>query len=302
MNDFREPLGRPSSGEVRPDQVHDGHSRSARRRTQSVIAALTVLSVATLAACGDDDDGTIASSAAASTEASTEAPAGSEAPAGADAPADVAPEYADYCGLAAELDNQEAFPSDEQLEELRAAAPDEIAAEINMVADAFIEADDPMLVFGDPEIAAALEPIDAFEAESCGLDRGEDEGEAQDPSVTAIDPDATQVAIVGTDFAFDGAPPTESGRYSFVMQNQGETLHMMILAKLEDGATVDEALESEGESGLAEEYSSDEVLPGAEAVVTADLTAGNWVLLCPIPTPDGTPHFAEGMIWEFPIT
>ena len=76
---------------------------------------------------------------------------------------------------------------------------------------------------------------------------------------------------------------------------------MMILAKLEDGATVDEALESDGEEGISEEYSSDEVLPGGEAVVTAELTAGNWVLLCPIPTPEGAPHFAEGMIWEFAV-
>lgn len=276
--------------------------RSARRRTQSAIAALTVLSVITLNACGDDDDDqTTAEPAAVTTETPAEEPTDTDAPAGTDAPADIAPENAEYCAAAAELDDQEAFPTDEQLEELRSVAPDEIAAEIDTVVDAFIEAEDPTLVFGDPEIAAAFEPIEAFEAENCGLGGGDEEGEAQDPSVTEIDPDATRVDIVGTDFAFDGTPPTEAGRYSFVMQNEGEALHMMILAKLEDGATLDEALESEGESGVAEEYASDEALPGAEAVVTADLTAGNWILLCPIPTPEGVPHFAEGMIWEFAI-
>ena len=75
-----------------------------------------------------------------------------------------------------------------------------------------------------------------------------------------------------------------------------------VLAKTRVLDTLDEALESEGESGVSEEYASDEVLPGAEAVVTAELTPGNWILLCPIPTPDGAPHFAEGMIWEFAIT
>jgi hypothetical protein len=282
--------------------------RFARHRTQCVIAALTAVSVLTLAACGDDDEettSTTAAPAAATTEAAvatTTPPATTEASAGTDAPADIAPEYAEYCAIAAELDAQEDFPSDEQLEELRAVAPDEIAEEINTVADALIEAEDPLLVFGDPVIGAAFEPIETFEAENCGLHGDEEDEEAQDPSVTEIDPDATRVDIAATDFAFGGTPPSEAGRYSIVMENAGETLHMMILIKLEEGAVLDEVLESEGESGVAEEYSSDEVLPGAEAVVTADLTPGNWVLLCPLPTPEGTPHFVEGMIVEFAIT
>jgi len=135
-----------------------------------------------------------------------------------------------------------------------------------------IEAEDPMLVFSDPEVGAAFETIDAYESESCGLGGGEDEGPDQDASVTELDPNATRIDVAATDFAFDGDIPTESDRYSFVMQNDGEAVHLIILAKLAAGATMDEVMASEGEEGLEASYESDIAAPGAEAIVTADLT------------------------------
>lgn len=65
---------------------------------------------------------------------------------------------------------------------------------------------------------------------------------------------------------------------------------------------MDEVMASEGEEGLEASYESAIAAPGAEAIVTADLTRGNWVIVCPLPTPDGEIHAELGMVQEFTVT
>ena len=122
--------------------------------------------------------------------------------------------------------------------------------------------------------------------------------------MVSIDPDATRVDVVGTDFSFDFTPPTAAGRYSFVMANDGEEPHMMILAKIDPASTLDEVMASEGEEGVLEEYESEPSGPGGESVVTADLSAGHWALVCPIPSAanDDQAHAELGMVQEWDVT
>ena len=65
--------------------------------------------------------------------------------------------------------------------------------------------------------------------------------------------------------------------------------------------TLDDVLTTQGEEGVAEQYESSPATPGGEGVLSVDLVAGRWVLLCPIPGPTGTPHFADGMLREFTL-
>ena len=121
-----------------------------------------------LTACGDDDDAAI--EATTTTEAEEEATTTTVAAEAGDD--EVNPEFAEYCGLVAELDQQEEFASPEQLEAIRAAAPEEISAEIDTAVDIFlaaIEADGSAeAAFDDPALVEAFGPIEAFEAENCG--------------------------------------------------------------------------------------------------------------------------------------
>ncbi len=54
--------------------------------------------------------------------------------------------------------------------------------------------------------------------------------------------------------------PTEAGRYSFVVTNDGAELHVAVQARLEDGVSVEEALAAKGDEGIAE-TSESEVAP-----------------------------------------
>lgn len=208
-----------------------------------------------------------------------------------------------YCDVARELDEQQSFPTPEQLDELVAAAPEEIKGDVEFVAERFkasIEAGDPAGAFADPEVEQRLGPIEEFEARECDLG-GEEEEEEQDPSVTELDPQAARVDVVGTEYAFEFAPPA-AGRTSFVMANEGEESHVMAVARLAEGATLDQALQADDPDQFVEEqYDSDIAAPGDEVVLTADLTPGEWAMLCYLPAPDGEPHFAKGMVESFTI-
>ncbi len=254
------------------------------------------------AGCGDDEDEDAASTATTEEAADDaaedeEADEGEEASDGADS---------EYCQLSAELEEQESFPTNEQLEAIAAVAPEEISEEISLVVDAFLaanEAGDPGAAFADPAVEEAFGPIEAYDVDVCGFedDGDEEEGSEQDPSVTEVDPDAAQVAVVATEYAFEFDAPS-AGATSFTMTNDGEETHVMAVFKLAEGATLDDALESEGDDEFVEEqFDSDVATPGGEAVLTAELTPGDWAMICYIPNTEGVPHFELGQIEEFTI-
>lgn len=119
--------------------------------------------------------------------------------------------------------------------------------------------------------------------------------------MTEIDPDATRVDVSATEYAFAFEAPAAE-RSSFVMTNDGAESHVMSLAKLADGTTLEQFLETDDDQDLtSEEYESDVAQPGSEAVVTADLSAGQWAMICYLPTSDGQPHYERGMAETFTV-
>lgn len=217
----------------------------------------------------------------------------------------VNPEFADYCAIAAVIDSQDNFPSSEQMEELRSLAPAEIADEVALVVDAFVAAgDDPFAAFETPGVEDAFTPIEAFETRECGIggdDGNEDEESDQDPSVTELDPAAARIDVTATDHAFEFGSTPAAGPTSFVMKNEGQERHVMLLFRLSEGFTVDEVLESDGDDGFEEEFESDTAAAGEESVLTVDLVAGEYGMICYIPDADGKPHFMLGMQKSFTI-
>ena len=283
-----------------------------RHRIPAVLTAAAVL-IAITACGGDDDDDTAATSAvtaeanvptqtepAAPEPAATE-PAGTE-PAGIEPVGTIDIEFAEYCALSLELEQQQSLPTADQLTTILAVVPEEIAAEAETFVDAYVAAGDDV----DPSIFAEfgeeLAVIEAFDAQHCGITSEVEE--PPDPAVVSIDPAATRVDVDATDFHFEFQPPTAAGRYSFVMTNNGEEPHVMILAQLQPGATFDEVMASEGEEGLVQSFESLPSDPGGESVVTADLSSGRWLLVCPIPSAANNmqPHAALGMVHEWDVT
>lgn len=91
-----------------------------------------------------------------------------------------------FCDLARELDKQTHFPSADQLEDLTDAAPDPIAEEVELVADALVARGEPAL--GEPDVEAAIAVIEGYEVKTCQLE-GDDASEKDPQSLADLTPD-----------------------------------------------------------------------------------------------------------------
>ena len=132
---------------------------------------------------------------------------------------------------------------------------------------------------------------------ACGDDDSEEgsttEAAAQEVTLTADDRD-------GYSFELSATPTADTG--SVVFDNQGEQEHFLVFARLNEGFTVDEAVELQGRKGSAEVFIEQGAGPGQAktAEITQPLEPGDYVMLCPIPSPEG-PHYKLGQLEEFTI-
>ena len=292
-----------------------------------MLIALGAAAALTLAACGDDDDD-------AASEATTTAPATTEAaPTTTEAPTTTAattttesPTTTEasataedtgtsegtattddpYCALVMEMYEQETPPTAEQLGQYQEVAPEEIQSAVSTAVPPLVAAGEDMIAFfatyAEDDVEQAIEEINAFEDETCGTDHGDTtppEGASRD-----IEPDAARVDVVATDYAFD-LPTVEAGRNSFVLTNEGREAHFLLLVKLAEGVTLEQALATEDPTEMIEgEWETGLAAPGGEdeEVITFDLEPGTYGALCFVGGPDGTPHAFMGMQKEFTVS
>jgi hypothetical protein len=139
----------------------------------------------------------------------------------------------------------------------------------------------------------------AILAIGCGDDESEDSGEE------ASSESVEQVTLIADDrdgysFELSDTPTTETK--SVVFDNQGEEGHFLVFARLNEGYTLEEVIELEGEKGSAEVYVEKGAGPGQTKTfeLSKSLQPGDYAMLCPIPSKEG-PHFELGQLEEFSI-
>jgi hypothetical protein len=117
----------------------------------------------------------------------------------------------EYCDVARELaESEEEGFTDERLDRYVELAPDEIADEAELAADAIQERGDE--AFDDPEVVDAVEDIEAFELEECGIGRegGTDDGDADDGGSEDTDDGTTDEGDTTDDTVDDGTDADET--------------------------------------------------------------------------------------------
>lgn len=253
------------------------------------LVAIATVAIFAVAACGNDADET-----ATTTTSTTEAEQANEG-----APA--------YCERAAEMD-QNALPSEQQLQELVEVAPPEIKEDLEVAAEGIT--DRGLDAFSDPAFAEAVERIETWEAENCpgaGADEQEDEEEEEEAAPQTPDPDATRVAVTATDFQFAIEDDVPAEKVAFVMTNQGEVPHHMSILKLKEGTTAEQADRSFQDATIpqlieAEIGQSSNAAPGEDAVINAELEPGVYLMACFVDEPGGVPHAFKGMRTVFEVS
>ena len=136
----------------------------------------------------------------------------------------------------------------------------------------------------------------ALFAGACGGDDDDDSGTEQES--------AADVTVTAKEYSFDLSATPTADTEEVTLQNDGKLPHVLVFARINEGFTLDEAFELEGEKGSAEEVIKPvEVKPGqsATAKVSGPLEAGNYAMLCPIPAGGGKTHYDLGQVQEFEI-
>jgi hypothetical protein len=248
--------------------------------------------------CGDDSDEDASSTSTEAVPAETTEVAGGE-----DGASLVGTEY---CDLAEEMFNSDSTLTAEQLQQYLELAPEEIAGLADTAVSAALPVvDDPVQFFAvvaDDEVESALHEINAFEEERCGLPHSEEEAPLGEGGSRELESDAAEVDVVASEYTFD-IPTVSAGRTSFVLTNEGEEAHFLMIMKLADGVTLDQALQSEDGSGAEGVWSTLLAAPGGEEdeVISFDVEAGDYGAVCFIPGADGQPHVASGMAVPFTV-
>ena len=155
-------------------------------------------------------------------------------------------------------------------------------------------------------IAAAL--LAGATLTACGDDSGGDGGSSASENA---------VTITASEYKFDVSGEITGGFAQVTFKNDGTEPHILVPLKLKPGKTAADAVpllstpEGPDPEQLAEVfddnvdsafYGTPGLLPAGDSGTTvADFTAGNYVLVCFIPSPDGTPHAALGMVKDFTV-
>ena len=138
---------------------------------------------------------------------------------------------------------------------------------------------------------------------ACG-DDDDDDSASTDGATTTETASAETVDVVGTEYAFDPSATPTAETQEITFTNEGEEPHDLILAKLSEGVTLDEAFEAQGREGTAEEIGFTFAKPGDEGKpieIKKPLEPGTYGMVCTVETKDGELHYDLGMQQEFTI-
>jgi plastocyanin len=121
-----------------------------------------------------------------------------------------------------------------------------------------------------------------------------------------------EASIVARDFAFEVATPIPGGLVQLSYYNAGKEPHFAAFAKIAPGKTVADVRTAvlapptgappPGPPPFEEVAAFPTADPGISGRMTLNLPAGSYAFYCAIPSPDGTPHAAKGMVTEVTVS
>lgn len=120
--------------------------------------------------------------------------------------------------------------------------------------------------------------------------------------------DYPEMVITAADFSFTMPESAPGGLTRLTMKNDGQMDHHAMFMRLNDGADFAdlEAAMTQPDLGpilaLSRSIGGPVVGPGGEATVIADLTPGQYMVICIVPEADGTPHYVMGMYAPLEVT
>lgn len=145
-----------------------------------------------------------------------------------------------------------------------------------------------------PTLVAAF----ALIASACSTSQAAEKSD----STAVAEATAPNVVVVKTsDYAFDAPDTVRAGLTTLrLVTNPGQEMHQVGLIRLDSGKTPAELFNAMQTPGPMPKWAVEVAgvnppAPGQTADATLNLAAGNYLLVCFVPSPDGVPHIMKGM-------
>ncbi len=138
---------------------------------------------------------------------------------------------------------------------------------------------------------------------SCGGDTDEPDTDAGGTLTPALE---NVVGVGLTEYEFDMPDSVTGGTVTFRATNTGGLPHEVAFGAIEGNRTMDDvmkALQAREPPPWFEDIAGIPVIsPGVTTSMTRELDEGQYIFLCFLPTPQGQPHAAEGMVKLFEVS
>lgn len=124
------------------------------------------------------------------------------------------------------------------------------------------------------------------------------------PAMVAAIPEIT---VMAHEYAFDLPKAIPAGLVRVRFEVHGQEPHHAQFARLNDGVTFEQFVaalqkgENEALPLITFPGGAAPIDPGSKSSVVINLPVGNYVMLCFVPSPDGVPHLAKGMVTPFTV-
>jgi uncharacterized cupredoxin-like copper-binding protein len=124
---------------------------------------------------------------------------------------------------------------------------------------------------------------------------------ADHPDPAATGASVNVASYDASDFRLSGPAELPAGRTRFRLVNKGQEPHHLMVVRLEEGRTYDSLLAVLKQPGMPPRWvhpigGPNGVSPALESEAELVLTPGQYAVACMIPSTDGVPHLAKGMI------
>lgn len=116
-----------------------------------------------------------------------------------------------------------------------------------------------------------------------------------------------EITVTAREYSFDAPRSVPAGYVKMRMVNRGKEPHHTQLLRLDPGKTIADFQRASQAGGPPPRWVTmvggpGGAGPGDEANATSYMAAGEYVLLCFVPAPDGKPHVAHGIIRPLTVT
>ena len=117
-----------------------------------------------------------------------------------------------------------------------------------------------------------------------------------------------ELKVTANEYSYTGAAPVKAGFVNLTLDNKGKEPHQAQLLRINDGVTPQQLQEASTDATGGKLLALVKIMGGVNAIDGGDtqsavtsLDAGNYLMMCFVPAPDGQPHVAKGMQAPFAV-